>query len=183
MKPSASIVLALFCGLHRCLHSCEGDANGTPSKANTTDNANTARNPPPPIMTTARAQGNAIVTAVVTLRVVARRFAAACRRRGSRERRVATGVDAGPGNAAHDAADEERDEEREQKQQRAGRQQHKPREQTPAALHLSARCPTKGRTVKLGTENASSARPATNAEPPMSCTYSGMIGVSIHWFA
>jgi hypothetical protein len=58
-----------------------------------------------------------------------------------------------------------------------------PTASTPAALHLSAMCPTNGRIVKLGTAKTSSARPAMNAEPPMSCTYSGMMGVSIHWFA
>jgi hypothetical protein len=37
--------------------------------------------------------------------------------------------------------------------------------------------------VKLGTEKARSARPATNAEPPSESTYNGIAGMNIHWFA
>jgi hypothetical protein len=59
----------------------------------------------------------------------------------------------------------------------------RPMASTPAAFHLSATLPTSGRIVKLGTENARSARPASDAEPPMSSTYSGIAGVTTHWFA
>ena len=40
-----------------------------------------------------------------------------------------------------------------------------PPQSTPTALYLSARCPTKGRAAKLGTEKASSTSPARNADP------------------